>query len=459
MKNEKKLKEYETVWTCDFCGEEFKTKNESDKHELVCDKNPDSVSFPLIRNTKKSWLILWITTMVVFGITVYVNSKLLSLGFNLFNKKWFLNLFFGNIILGIVAFLGTVFSKNKDKKKVFSVVKYSFILCLIYLICHAGIILSLDTSFKEQERKSDYLTYQEPTPKTELQNVKYNGKVISGAVVNKSDKPIFNSKVVLKISKDRTAWEIDETHEFIVPYKIDPNQSINFSENYKTTKKDPWWTTLIQESHFYNGEVLPTPTIDPDPIIDCKFTYVGTKQLKRSVCSNATDCEIEKGKWYLYYSVNKCKEDQQKYYAGTLEGHPYTNNQTNTNIVNTTTQYPACAVYYPGLKKTETYYHLSPEKCIEEKNKVNSSSPNTSSTITCVVNYPCTGKSYTYQVDQNTCDFMQSGAKSTCSTYEAINNMNEIAHPTINYPQASPIDGSIHMDNTPTPVVPYGYHN
>lgn len=39
MKNEKKLKGYKIVWTCDFCGEEFRTKKESDKHELTCKKN------------------------------------------------------------------------------------------------------------------------------------------------------------------------------------------------------------------------------------------------------------------------------------------------------------------------------------------------------------------------------------------------------------------------------------
>lgn len=397
MKHKKKLKEYEAVWTCDFCSKEFKTKKESDKHELKCKKNP-------INKNKKIEVV--ISVLVIF---------------------FFIYLFTYFIV-------DSYAQSNRFKGKTLNNPSDWFV------------------NEKLEEVKQE-------NPKTELQNVKYNGKVISGTVVNKSDKPIFNSKVVLKISKDRTVWEIDETHEFIVPYKIDPNQSINFSENYKTTKKDPWWTTLIQESHFYNGEVLPTPTIDSDPIIDCKFTYVGTKKLKRSVCNNATDCEIEKGKWYLYYSVKKCKEDQQKYYAGTLEGHPYTNNQTNTNVVNTTTQYPACEVYYPGLKKTGTYYHLSPEKCIEEKNKVNSSSLNTSSTITCIVNYPCTGNSYSYQTDKNTCDFMQSGAKSTCSTYEAIDNMNEVAHPTINYPQASPIDGSIHIDNTPTPTIPYGFSN
>jgi len=39
VKHEKKLKEYKAVWICDFCGEEFKTKKESDKHELICKKN------------------------------------------------------------------------------------------------------------------------------------------------------------------------------------------------------------------------------------------------------------------------------------------------------------------------------------------------------------------------------------------------------------------------------------
>jgi methionyl-tRNA synthetase len=33
-------KDSDYVWICDFCGEEFKTKKESDKHELTCEKNP-----------------------------------------------------------------------------------------------------------------------------------------------------------------------------------------------------------------------------------------------------------------------------------------------------------------------------------------------------------------------------------------------------------------------------------
>ena len=42
-------------------------------------------------------------------------------------------------------------------------------------------------------------------------------------------------------------------------------------------------------------------TTDPDPIIDCTFTYLGTKQLKRSECNISFECEID-SKWYLYTS-------------------------------------------------------------------------------------------------------------------------------------------------------------
>src|SRR3990167_422418 len=56
-----------------------------------------------------------------------------------------------------------------------------------------------------------------------------------------------------------------------------------------------------------------TPTIDPDPMVDCKFTYLGTIRLKSSVCSKSTDCQIGK-KWIYYDSVDKCKADQNAYW-------------------------------------------------------------------------------------------------------------------------------------------------
>lgn len=58
MKNEKKLKEYETVWTCDYCGEEFKTKKESGKHESICKKNPTNKQPSKLISIFKSIIII-----------------------------------------------------------------------------------------------------------------------------------------------------------------------------------------------------------------------------------------------------------------------------------------------------------------------------------------------------------------------------------------------------------------
>jgi hypothetical protein len=41
IKKKLNKKEYEAVWTCDYCGKEFKTKDKSDEHELTCKKDKD----------------------------------------------------------------------------------------------------------------------------------------------------------------------------------------------------------------------------------------------------------------------------------------------------------------------------------------------------------------------------------------------------------------------------------
>jgi len=159
------------------------------------------------------------------------------------------------------------------------------------------------------------------------------------------------------------------------------------------------------------------PTANPDPLVNCNINKKcggGTKQIKQSECNNSTCCDFG-GDWYFYTSTSKCKEDQEKYWS--------LRNSNNSNAYNPNS----------GLNP----------------------SPN----ITCIVSYPCTGKYYTYQVDQETCNFMQSGAASTCSTINAINQMNEIVNEPLPQIVVPTIDASIHIDPLPTPIqVPVGYH-
>ena len=73
-------------------------------------------------------------------------------------------------------------------------------------------------------------------------------------------------------------------------------------------------------------------TTDPDPIIDCTFTYLGTKQLKRSECNISFECEID-SKWYLYTSRDKCKQDQSSYWSKYYdENSPPDNNLNSTPL-------------------------------------------------------------------------------------------------------------------------------
>lgn len=351
MKNEKKLKEYETVWTCDFCGEEFKTKKESDKHQLVCDKNPDSISFPLNRNIKKSWLVLWITTMIVFGITVYINSNLFSQGLNLFEKKWFLNLFFGNIILGIIGFLGMIFSKNKNKKKVLSVIKYSFVICFYYCLFNIGAVLSVKNTFQEQQQKSDYYRYQIPT--------------------------------------------------------LIPTQKNNPTPTVKTKK-------IVQPTQ---------KAVETDPIIDCVSSYPNCNgssiKARRSQCLKIYCCGFSDNTWALYTSEEKCNEARNSMKAN--------NPQNNTNY-NQEVAKIDCSFNY-GVYSYD-YGMLTYEECTAK------------------------GNAYFDQKRKELGPTPEPG-----HLERAIQEMYDISHPT--YPPiiVPTIDGTIHIEVTPTTGVPYGFSN
>ena len=73
-------------------------------------------------------------------------------------------------------------------------------------------------------------------------------------------------------------------------------------------------TSQCKEKGIYN-DVVAVPTVDPDPMVNCQFTYLGAKLMRNSECKITFECEIEKGKWYLYTSRDQCSKDQTAYYA------------------------------------------------------------------------------------------------------------------------------------------------
>jgi hypothetical protein len=146
----------------------------------------------------------------------------------------------------------------------------------------------------------------------------------------------------------------------VVLYQFGKAQTLPKTDNTVHTTATP--VTLSTAKPKVEGATTTKiqPVTDTDPIVDCKFTHTGTMKLKSSVCSKSTDCQIG-DKWYYYDSVAKCKADQNNYTAAynRVYSNPF---------------------------------------------------------ITCVVTYSCTGKSYTYQVSQTTCNSFQQQAINTCNT-------------------------------------------
>ena len=67
------------------------------------------------------------------------------------------------------------------------------------------------------------------------------------------------------------------------------------------------------------------PTVDSDPIIECKSELCNGGKLRQSVCSNSTCCQIG-DKWYFYLSKARCKSNQDEYYNTVFPGSNSNNN-------------------------------------------------------------------------------------------------------------------------------------
>ena len=173
------------------------------------------------------------------------------------------------------------------------------------------------------------------------------------------------------------------------------NNNNQSTENSSQTAEVP--TRIPTPTTYYIS-----PTIDPDPFVNCGISTEcggGTKLLRSSICSQSSCCQIN-GKWIYYDSVDKCKQDQNSVNIQ--------NSQNNNSGNNNQNQY------------TPTYFPSTP-------------------TIDCVVSYPCNGTSYTNKLTQSDCDHFQLLAKQTCEYKATLNQMYDTSHPTYVLPKADPI--------------------
>lgn len=156
---------YETVWTCDYCGEEFKTKKESDSHELSCLKNPNRRKSFFKNKSQRAWFYLWIVTLLVFVVSLLINAKFDDYGINLFNSEFLSGLFFFNILVGINTFIATVVTSIKKNNKVSFIASNIFIISLVYFFLNISVFAVEGFKAKNDEGyKNKYYVEITPTP-------------------------------------------------------------------------------------------------------------------------------------------------------------------------------------------------------------------------------------------------------------------------------------------------------
>lgn len=114
--------------------------------------------------------------------------------------------------------------------------------------------------------------------------------------------------------------------------------------------------------------IIPTPTSDPDPVIECKSELCNGGWMPQSKCNQSTCCQIG-DKWYFYLSKDKCRQDQETYWANYYKGNYYV---PNYNLPPSYTYTPApLPTYQPLPTPTLDYSYLDIEyqKWLEEEHQ------------------------------------------------------------------------------------------
>lgn len=158
----------------------------------------------------------------------------------------------------------------------------------------------------------------------------------------------------------------------------------------------------------------PKPTTDPDPIVTClihKDCGGGSTQLRSSVCSNSTCCQIG-DKWIFYQSKSKCTQDQaiggsrigkivkyKEYCRGGVEISVYENEFITKKASDGKT--------YSMTQKDWGCFENSLKNKPDQAIATTNNKPVGVSTITCVLPYG------TYQIPQADCDNIKGILSST----------------------------------------------
>lgn len=241
-------KEFEIVWVCDFCGEEFKTKKESNNHELICKKNPKSKKFNLSFRRIFSRLFLTGILSIIFFITMF---PILMRAENLpFADQAEIG---GRNMTRIVIFYGlltAVFSFFFFLKKRFRMTSIFLIFCWFLGTSFVLLINIYDQSKEKVDNSTSTISVIDERLKCDEKTTLINAKKCTfiilrddgghgtGVALNKNY--LITNKHVVEGAKKLTTW-IDNEWKDITLWNYSPSLDIAIIKLPREVDTCPWF--------------------------------------------------------------------------------------------------------------------------------------------------------------------------------------------------------------------------
>lgn len=409
-KNKESIKNGEYIWACDFCEKEFVSKNLFDKHELSCVKSPKNTKFPYLTSLKQAGACIWLTTLTVFALSLFIESKIGTTQFSLMYGDILRKLFFGNITLGAFAFLVMLFSsKSTPGNIIHSYVKNVLIMCIIYLVISPAIFALEGYKIKNNEvyGQKYYSTPPVSIPTATPIPEEFKNELfeqVNNYRQEKSVKTLSQDAEVCKIA-ERLAKRESLTSEV---------KQADYSDLCPTCSQIGYASSEDRPSDQIFDSLINSANIKDRLLDDFSYACVAvfsqravivyankynqnktdtTNQTKNTTSSNTVECVGPDGKQFKT-TMEECKKLNEtwgttidyminctyppecgggvKYIKKSECDKPCAQviNSNQTNIAN----YPPCTVYYPSLNRFETYYYTSPSDCQKWKDSAKSGS-------------------------------------------------------------------------------------
>ncbi len=229
-----------------------------------------------------------------------------------------------DILIGVISwliFVGILSKKIHERFTGLKASSLSIISLLLTLVGGAGLIIFMIlqiSSINQPQSTVKVASYKLIKPGMSLGSSGEEVKIIQSAL--QQDKDIYPSGTVSgyygvltreAVINFQRKFNLDQTGE------INESTANKFNELYGLHPREYYlnFQSVAQQNNIKeNNQQINTSIIinDPDPTVPCNFPHSGSRMMKRSACTNMTDCQVGQD-WYPL-TVDECRLIQEAQY-------------------------------------------------------------------------------------------------------------------------------------------------